>query len=103
MVESYDSFQKLRPSKSMSSFPPSYIDAELIHQIGNYTIGIELGSGAFGKVVLGKHIITGETVAIKILNKEILHKTPEDYELVKKEMSIVKAKILWIIFYPKII
>ena len=90
MVESYDSFQKLRPSKSMSSFPPSYIDTESIHQIGNYTIGIELGSGAFGKVVLGKHRITGETVAIKILNKEILHKTPEDYELVKKEMSILK-------------
>ena len=25
-------------------------------QIGNYTLGTEIGSGAFGKVVLGTHI-----------------------------------------------
>ena len=90
MVESNDSFQKLRPSKSMTFLPFSYTDTELIKQIGNYTLGIELGSGAFGKVVLGKHMITGETVAIKILDKQILNKTPEDYELVKNEMSILK-------------
>jgi serine/threonine protein kinase len=88
MVESFDSFQKLRPSKSMTFLPQSYIDTELIQQIGNYKLGIELGSGAFGKVVLGKHIITGETVAIKILDKKILNKTPEDYDLVKKEMDL---------------
>ena len=90
MVESFDSFQKLRPSKSMTFLPQSYIDTDIIKQIGNYKLGIELGSGAFGKVVLGKHIITGETVAIKILDKKILNKTPEDYDLVKKEMSILK-------------
>ena len=90
MVESFDSFQKLRPSKSMTLLPLSYVDTEDMKQIGNYTLGTELGSGAFGKVVLGKHIITGETVAIKILDKIILNKTPEDYELVKKEMSILK-------------
>ena len=90
MVESNDSFKKLRPSKSMTFLPFSYTDTELIRQIGNYTLGIELGSGAFGKVVLGKHMITGETVAIKILDKQILNKTPEDYELVKNEMSILK-------------
>ena len=90
MTESLDSFKKLRPSKSMSLITPSYIDTNEINQIGNYTLSSELGSGAFGKVVLGKHTITGEKVAIKILDKEILKKTPEDYELVKKEMSILK-------------
>ena len=90
MVESFDSFQKLRPSKSMTLLSLSYVDTEYINQIGNYSLGTELGSGAFGKVVLGKHIITGETVAIKILDKIILNQTPEDYELVKKEMSILK-------------
>ena len=63
---------------------------EIIKQIGNYTLGAEVGSGAFGKVVLGKHILTNETVAIKILDKMILSQTPEDYELVRQEISILK-------------
>jgi serine/threonine protein kinase len=52
----------------MSLITPSYIDTNTINQIGNYTLNCELGSGAFGKVILGKHVITGEKVAIKILD-----------------------------------
>ena len=77
-------------SKSMSLHPTTDIDTRLIKQIGNYTLGAEVGSGAFGKVVLGKHFLTGETVAIKILDKMILSQTPEDYELVRQEISILK-------------
>ena len=77
-------------SKSMSLHPTTDIDTRMIKQIGNYTLGAEVGSGAFGKVVLGKHILTGETVAIKILDKMILSQTPEDYELVRQEISILK-------------
>ena len=77
-------------SKSMSLHPTTDIDTKLIKQIGNYTLGAEVGSGAFGKVVLGKHNLTGETVAIKILDKMILSQTPEDYELVRQEISILK-------------
>ena len=69
MKEDSRTILDIKPSKSMSSLPlplPN-IDTKIIKQIGNYTLGVELGSGAFGKVVLGKHIITGETVAIKIL------------------------------------
>ena len=77
-------------SKSMCLHPTTDIDTRLIKQIGNYTLGAEVGSGAFGKVVLGKHILTGETVAIKILDKMILSQTPEDYELVRQEISILK-------------
>ena len=77
-------------SKSMSLHPTTDIDIRLIKQIGNYTLGAEVGSGAFGKVVLGKHYLTGETVAIKILDKMILSQTPEDYELVRQEISILK-------------
>ncbi len=66
------------------------IDISGIKQIGNYKIGAELGSGAFGKVVLGKSILTNQTVAIKILDKFILSQTPEDYELVHQELSILK-------------
>ena len=77
-------------SKSMSLHPPKEINTLTIKQIGDYKIGQEIGSGAFGKVVLGKHILTGEKVAIKILDKIILNQTPEDYELVKQEISILK-------------
>ena len=90
MIESSGEFPELRPSKSMSLLPSPNIDTKIIKQIGNYILGVELGSGAFGKVVLGKHIITGENVAIKLLDKMILNQTPEDYELVKNEMTILK-------------
>ena len=90
MIDSSGAFPDLRPFKSMSLLPSPNIDTKIIKQIGNYILGVELGSGAFGKVVLGKHIITGENVAIKILDKIILNQTPEDYELVKNERSILK-------------
>ena len=89
-MESLDSLQQIFPSKSMKLFPKVFIDSNISNKIGNYILDTELGRGAFGKVVLGKHIITGEKVAIKILNKIILRQTPDDYELVKKEMSILK-------------
>ena len=77
-------------SKSMANHQPPEIDTLSIKQIGDYILGEEIGSGAFGKVLLGKHILTEEKVAIKILDKMILNETPEDYELVKKEISILK-------------
>ena len=77
-------------SKSMSNQESPKTDIISIKQIGDYILGEEIGSGAFGKVLLGKHILTEEKVAIKILDKMILNETPEDYELVKKEISILK-------------
>ena len=59
-------------------------------QIGHYKIEKEIGSGAFGKVYLGYHIPTSEPVAIKVFNKNILFNNPEDYELVQKEIKILK-------------
>ena len=86
------SLRTLKRAKSMNlhSTPEVEIDTSLIKQIGNYKLGEEIGSGAFGKVILGLHIITGERVAIKILDKFILSQTPEDYELVRQELSILK-------------
>ncbi len=66
------------------------ISLKHIKQIGNYKLESELGSGAFGKVVLAEHIPTNEKVAIKILDKIILSQTPEDLELVKQEMTILR-------------
>lgn len=39
-------------------------------RIGNYEIGKTLGKGTFGKVKEGVHVITGEKVAIKIIDKK---------------------------------
>ena len=90
MNESLSFPEILKRSKSITLQPKIELDTKTIRQIGDYTLGAEVGSGAFGKVVLGKHTLTGESVAIKILDKIILSQTPEDYELVKQEISILK-------------
>jgi len=90
MNESLSFPEILKRSKSITLQPKIELDTKTIKQIGDYTLGAEVGSGAFGKVVLGKHTLTGESVAIKILDKIILSQTPEDYELVKQEISILK-------------
>ena len=82
--------QKRAKSMFLHAIPEVEIDISLIKQIGNYKLGEEIGSGAFGKVILGLHMITGEKVAIKILDKFILSQTPEDYELVRQELNILK-------------
>lgn len=37
--------------------------------LGPYRLGKTLGIGAFGKVKLATHLVTGQKVAVKILNK----------------------------------
>ena len=89
-----DSFLKtLKKSKSENILDISeQEDVEILNlkKIGNYRLGKQIGSGSFGKVIIGVHILTEEKVAIKILDKLILNKTPEDYQLVKNELSILQ-------------
>ena len=59
-------------------------------QIGDYLLNDELGSGGFGKVVLGTHIPTGEKVAIKIMDKEQILSDELNKERVLNEISILK-------------
>lgn len=65
--------------------------------IGNYTVEKTIGEGTFGKVKLGKHILTSERVAIKILEKERITDV-SDVERVSREMHILK-----LIRHPNII
>ena len=59
-------------------------------QIGDYILEEEIGSGAFAKVVKGKHIPTGEQVAIKVLDKIFLNEDTENLKRVEKEIKILK-------------
>ena len=47
------------------------IDSSLMNgkTIGSYVLGRNLGEGTFGKVKLAIHSLTGEKVAVKILEK----------------------------------
>jgi len=54
-----------------------------------YKIGKTLGKGAFGKVHLGVHILTGKFVAIKCISKELMNdKSTKDK--VRKEFNILE-------------
>ena len=57
--------------------------------IGSYVLGKSIGEGTFGKVKVGKHIHTGEKVAIKILDKAKMIEA-EDIKRVQKEIAILK-------------
>jgi 5'-AMP-activated protein kinase catalytic alpha subunit len=57
--------------------------------LGQYRLGKTLGIGAFGKVKMAHHIITGQKVAVKILNKGKI-KHMEMAEKVRREINILK-------------
>ena len=59
--------------------------------IGQFVLGQKLGQGTFGIVVLGTHQITGEKVAVKILDKK---KILEETDKTRLEREIKLMKIL---------
>ena len=57
--------------------------------VGNYKLGRDLGKGTFGKVKVGTHLLTGEKVAIKVLEKDKIIDV-SDVERVAREIHILK-------------
>ncbi|KAJ3332725.1 hypothetical protein HDU76_013272 [Blyttiomyces sp. JEL0837] len=45
------------------------LGSSAITSVGNYTLGKTIGEGSFGKVKLGTHKLTGQEVAIKVVDK----------------------------------
>ena len=45
-------------------------DAGGVTNVGQYVLSKTIGKGTFGKVKLGIHNLTGEKVAVKILEKD---------------------------------
>lgn len=66
-------------------------------KVGQYILGKSIGEGTFGKVKIGKHIITGEKVAVKILEKSKIIDVA-DVERVSREIHILK-----IVQHPNVI
>jgi 5'-AMP-activated protein kinase catalytic alpha subunit len=58
--------------------------------VGNYVLGRDLGKGTFGEVMVGTHSLTGEKVAIKVLEKEKIVDV-HDVERVAREIHILKV------------
>jgi 5'-AMP-activated protein kinase, catalytic alpha subunit len=57
--------------------------------IGSYVIGETVGRGSFGKVKKGRHVHTGEFVAIKILNRQKLRTANMDKKI-HREIEILQ-------------
>ncbi|GET90495.1 serine/threonine protein kinase, putative [Leishmania tarentolae] len=57
--------------------------------IGSYVIGETIGRGSFGKVKKGRHVHTGEYVAIKILNRQKLKSANMDKKI-HREIEILQ-------------
>ena len=57
--------------------------------ISNYKYIKTIGEGTFGKVKLAIHIITGEKVAIKILQKNLI-RDQNEYERIEREIKYLK-------------
>eukprot|EP00442_Polarella_glacialis_P001907 CAMPEP_0115136876 /NCGR_PEP_ID=MMETSP0227-20121206/56642_1 /TAXON_ID=89957 /ORGANISM="Polarella glacialis, Strain CCMP 1383" /LENGTH=994 /DNA_ID=CAMNT_0002544009 /DNA_START=12 /DNA_END=2996 /DNA_ORIENTATION=+ len=57
--------------------------------LGHYILGKTIGEGTFGKVKLGRHILTGEKVAVKVLEKDRIIEVA-DVERVAREVQLLK-------------
>ena len=55
----------------------------------SYVLGRDLGKGTFGKVKVGTHTLTGEKVAIKVLEKDKIIDV-NDVDRVAREIKILK-------------
>lgn len=85
----------ITPNPSNQGKPP--LEAKPRRTIGHYNIEKSIGEGTFGKVKLGTHHLTGEKVAIKILEKDRITDV-SDVERVAREIHILK-----LIRHPNII
>eukprot|EP00644_Phytophthora_capsici_P016551 jgi/Phyca11/10644/fgenesh1_pm.PHYCAscaffold_52_\ len=75
--------------KQQQQRPPERVADGNGDVIGEYALGETIGKGTFGKVKLGLHLLTGEKVAVKILEKKRIVQAA-DVERVAREIKILK-------------
>ena len=97
-VDVFEISMSMSPSSGVYQPEPAPQPSRMqVKTIGAYYIGKTIGEGTFGKVKLGTHTLTGEKVAIKILEKERIKDTA-DVERVAREIHILQ-----LIRHPNII
>lgn len=66
-------FQKTEPVLPAPAVEPNKArDSKASQRLGQYTIVKTLGEGSFGKVKLATHQVSGQKVALKIINRKRL-------------------------------
>ena len=81
--------EQQKAENQQPSEEPVKKDAKKGKVIGNYVLGRDLGKGTFGEVMVGTHSLTGEKVAIKVLEKDKIIDV-HDVERVAREIHILK-------------
>ena len=79
--------QKPKSSRTRSYLTPK---KEYTKKVGNYILSEQIGIGTFSKVTKAIHILTGEKVAVKILDKSKI-KDSIDIERISREIEILKS------------
>lgn len=70
----------------MSPIPRSETMSDMkVKRVSNYMMEKTVGKGTFGEVKLATHVLTGEKVAIKVLEKAKISKE-EDFNRVVREI-----------------
>ena len=83
----YKGSDSYRSSRDTRKSPPK--SERTTTSVGHYSLCTSVGEGTFGKVKLGKHVLTGEKVAVKILEKDRISDMA-DVERVAREIHILK-------------
>nr|KAJ3422691.1 hypothetical protein HK105_006929 [Polyrhizophydium stewartii] len=60
---------RLQLSTSQKNDLLSFLSSSAVPTVGNYVLGRTIGEGTFGKVKFGRHKLTGQEVAVKIVDK----------------------------------
>ena len=76
---------------------PGYTSQSAEFFLSNYRLGKTLGIGSFGKVKIAEHILTGNKVAIKILNRKKIKQM--DMEEKGERRKYVMSRILSVILF----